>query len=448
MWNSELECRRARIDLRICRQTVGSRGVRDQISTHPTQPLHHHNVLTQAESITPRLAQCCPYGHPGWAASRHSTASTSLVQTPSKHARATLALTLAAAPVSGAKRSRRPPPPGRAADKHGKPYPETKAECGVVMFGTGDDYIQYSARNAQRIAALAPGKNWCAAQPDLDHIPVVYFHDNTEAEALVRKGLGGAEPRFELFYLGTRANPTMAKFEALPTQRRWARDYKWLRPQYYKRSPFSITLGMDGDAVPCGARLVEAFRLCEVKAAVAASGTSARRTRASTLVHGVGQGELRRHRGVAAVCERHPGEPDHQARPAVALRGAERDARRVRPALLGGERLPRLPQGCEFRLRVDVRVGRLLGRPPRLGPELQQGRHRRHRQGGRRHQGVEEVESAPRLTLTVYILHPVVASLVSPSAHRGVFGAALPTATVGLMRASLVFGRTDVPHLA
>ena len=62
--------------------------------------------------------------------------------------------------------------------KHGRPYPETKAECGVVMFGTGDDYIQYSARNAQRIASLAPGKNWCAAQPDLDRVPVVYFHDN------------------------------------------------------------------------------------------------------------------------------------------------------------------------------------------------------------------------------------------------------------------------------
>ena len=44
--------------------------------------------------------------------------------------------------------------------KHGRHYPGTKAACGVVMFGTGDDYIQYSARNAQRIAALAPGKNW------------------------------------------------------------------------------------------------------------------------------------------------------------------------------------------------------------------------------------------------------------------------------------------------
>ena len=53
-----------------------------------------------------------------------------------------------------------------ARTKHGRPYPETKAECGVVMFGTGDDYIQYSARNAQRIAALEPGRGWCAAQPD------------------------------------------------------------------------------------------------------------------------------------------------------------------------------------------------------------------------------------------------------------------------------------------
>ena len=95
------------------------------------------------------------------------------------------ALALAAA-VAGAK----------PRTKHGRPYPETKAECGVVMFGTGDDYIQYSARNAQRIAALAVGSGWCAAQPDLDHIPVVYFHDNTKAEALVRKGLGGVEPRF------------------------------------------------------------------------------------------------------------------------------------------------------------------------------------------------------------------------------------------------------------
>ena len=72
---------------------------------------------------------------------------------------------------------------GKPRTKHGRPYPETKAECGVVMFGTGDDYIQYSARNAQRIAGLAPGKNWCAAQPDLDHIPVVYFHDNEKADA-------------------------------------------------------------------------------------------------------------------------------------------------------------------------------------------------------------------------------------------------------------------------
>ena len=37
---------------------------------------------------------------------------------------------------------------GKPRKKYGKPYPETKAECGVVMFGTGDDYIQYSARNA------------------------------------------------------------------------------------------------------------------------------------------------------------------------------------------------------------------------------------------------------------------------------------------------------------
>ena len=144
--------------------------------------------------------------------------------------------------------------------KHGKPYPETKAECGVIMFGTGDYYLRYSARNAQRIASLAPGKNWCAAQPDLDRVPVVYFHDNVNADALVRRGLGGAEPRFELFYLGTRAEPRMAKFEALPTQHRWARDYKWLRPQTFARSPFRTTLNMDGDAVPCGARLVEAFR--------------------------------------------------------------------------------------------------------------------------------------------------------------------------------------------
>ena len=159
---------------------------------------------------------------------------------------------------------------GKPRKKYGKPYPETKAACGVVMFGTGDDYIQYSARNAQRIAALAPGKNWCAAQPDLDRVPVVYFHDNVNADALVRKGLGGAEPRFELFYLGTRAEPRMAKFEALPTQHRWARDYKWLRPQTFARSPFRTTLNMDGDAVPCGARLVEAFRaFAESKAAVA-----------------------------------------------------------------------------------------------------------------------------------------------------------------------------------
>ena len=149
---------------------------------------------------------------------------------------------------------------GKPRKKYGKPYPETKAACGVVMFGTGDDYIQYSARNAQRIAALAPGKNWCAAQPDLDRVLVVYFHDNKKADTLVRKGLGGAAPRFELFYLGTRAKPRMAKFEALPGTKRWARDYKWLRPQYYKRSPFRTTLNMDGDAVPCGARLVEAFR--------------------------------------------------------------------------------------------------------------------------------------------------------------------------------------------
>jgi hypothetical protein len=172
--------------------------------------------------------------------------------------RAALALAAAAA---GAKEPR---------TEHGRPYPETKAECGVVMFGTGDDYIQYSARNAQRIAALAVGSGWCAAQPDLDRVPVVYFHDNKKADALVRKGLGGAEPRFELFYLGTRAKPRMAKFEALPGTKRWARDYKWLRPQTFARSPFSTTLNMDGDAVPCGARLVEAFRaFAESKAAVA-----------------------------------------------------------------------------------------------------------------------------------------------------------------------------------
>ena len=190
--------------------------------------------------------------------------------------RAALALALAAAAcASGAKQPEAAASGaghGKPRTKHGRPYPETKAECGVVMFGTGDDYIQYSARNAQRIAGLAVGSGWCAAQPDLDHIPVVYFHDNVNADALVRKGLGGAAPRFELFYLGTRANPTMAKFEALPTQRRWARDYKWLRPQYYKRSPFRTTLNMDGDAVPCGARLVEAFRaFAESKAAVAGS---------------------------------------------------------------------------------------------------------------------------------------------------------------------------------
>ena len=186
--------------------------------------------------------------------------------------RAALALA-AAACVSGAKQpeaAAREAGHGKPRKKHGKPYPETKAECGVVMFGTGDDYIQYSARNAQRIAALAPGSGWCAAQPDLDRVPVVYFHDNVNADALVRKGLGGAEPRFELFYLGTRAEPTMAKFEALPGTKRWARDYKWLRPQYYKRSPFRTTLNMDGDAVPCGARLVEAFRaFAKSKAAVA-----------------------------------------------------------------------------------------------------------------------------------------------------------------------------------
>ena len=64
--------------------------------------------------------------------------------------------------------------------------------------------IIYNTRRAtpQRIAALAPGSGWCAAQPDLDRVPVVYFHDNVNADALVRKGLGGAEPRFELFYSG------------------------------------------------------------------------------------------------------------------------------------------------------------------------------------------------------------------------------------------------------
>ena len=207
---------------------------------------------------------------------------------------------------------------GKPRTKHGRPYPETKAECGVVMFGTGDDYIQYSARNAQRIAALAPGSGWCAAQPDLDRVPVVYFHDNVNADALVRKGLGGAAPRFELFYLGTRANPTMAKFEALPGTKRWARDYKWLRPQTFARSPFSITLGMDGDAVPCGARLVEAV-LC---------GKRALRTRA-----------LRRRRCVTFIMapaqngsdDAHPPERPRRRSGRVASSRAPRPTRLLRP---------------------------------------------------------------------------------------------------------------------
>ena len=317
------------------------------------------------------------------------------------------------------------------------------------MFGTGDDYIQYSARNAQRIAALAPGSGWCAAQPDLDHIPVVYFHDNEKADALVRKGLGGAEPRFELFYLGTRANPTMAKFEALPTQRRWARDYKWLRPQYYKRSPFRTTLNMDGDAVPCGARLVEAFRaFAESKAAVAGlwhvgasySGLNTGfmawdKEKAAPLLAAWADGMR------SAILANRTIRHDQPS-----LAAALNATRGVSVLRFSEENVCRVCRADnEFRLRVDVRVGRLLGRPPRLGPELQQGRHRRHRQGGRRHQGVEEVESAPGQLESAHrsSLPPVVASGVSPSSHRGHPHRSLPAAGWAHAKISLVFGRTD-----
>lgn len=151
------------------------------------------------------------------------------------------------------------------------PYPATAAACGVVQVGAGPDaYVQFTARNAQRIASLKPGKGWCAAQPELDSIPLVYFHNHLNAPELVRRGLNGEAPRFELFYLGDVDKPRMAGFEALPGTHRWARDYKWYRPQLFLRSPFRTTLNMDGDAVPCGARVVEAFRFfSNSKAAVA-----------------------------------------------------------------------------------------------------------------------------------------------------------------------------------
>ena len=229
--------------------------------------------------------------------------------------------------------------------------------------------------------------------------------DNVNADALVRKvgsGRRGARSctSTTIFYLGTRAEPRMAKFEALPTQHRWARDYKWLRPQTFARSPFRTTLNMDGDAVPCGARLVEAFRaFTKSQAAVAGlwhvdkaysglnTGFMAWDRDKAAPPRGVG----RRH------AQRHPGERHRQPRPAGVRRGAGRDARRVRPALLGGGTFATPSAAArDVRLRIDVPVGQLLGRPPRLGPEVQQGRHRQRRQGGRR----VEVETSPPANAT------------------------------------------------
>ena len=160
----------------------------------------------------------------------------------------------------------------------------------------------------------------------------------------MRKGLGGAAPRFELFYLGT---PPIQQW---PSSRRCrvpngGRGTTRLRPQYYKRSPFRTTLNMDGDAVPCGARLVEAFRaFAESKAAVAGLWHVGVVLGPQHGVHGVGQRESGpAPRGLGGRCAtRHLANRTirhDQPRP---LAGAERDERRVRPALLGGERLHRV----------------------------------------------------------------------------------------------------------
>jgi len=153
-------------------------------------------------------------------------------------------------------------------------YPHTTGGCGTILVGAGEDkYILKDMKYAQRLASLDMPEGWCANDPLLSRLPVIYFHDGNVSSDMVSHALEGAEPLFEMFHLGSADHPVMDNFEPLPGNKMFTNYYKWYRPQIFQLSPFKTTLSIDNDAVPCsGAKLAEAFKFfTAAKTAVAAA---------------------------------------------------------------------------------------------------------------------------------------------------------------------------------
>jgi len=167
------------------------------------------------------------------------------------------ALFLICTPLSGALRY--------VSDFRTGSMPQTKAGCGAMYVGAGSDaYVLKEMKIAQRTSRLQMTKGYCATDKEATSIPVIYFHDRPNINAaMIKEALGGEEPLFEMFFLGTSEQPVMEKWDKMPTgdeTKPW-HWFKWLRPQLFQLSTFDTTLSLDGDAVPCsGAKLSEAFK--------------------------------------------------------------------------------------------------------------------------------------------------------------------------------------------
>merc|ERR1719262_755923 len=107
-------------------------------------------------------------------------------------------------------------------------------------------------KQAQHIANYKMPQGWCADDPQLSNVPLIYFHDRTNISSEeISKSLG-APPAFEAFYIGTAQQPLMDNFEPLPAEWSFKHPtyFKWFRPQLFQLSPFKTTLSLDDDAIP------------------------------------------------------------------------------------------------------------------------------------------------------------------------------------------------------
>lgn len=114
------------------------------------------------------------------------------------------------------------------------------AKCGVVMLAFGEWYITHEAiPAATKIRSFEAASGWCPLDPALRYVPVTIFTDAPD--------LWQQYPEIDV-----QPTPNLPRYTNIYEPEPGKRDAKLVHPLALLTSPYSLTIFLDGDAVPCG----------------------------------------------------------------------------------------------------------------------------------------------------------------------------------------------------